>query len=80
MAHNESSANRKIHNTKCPFKETAVILLQQLNSTPESSKTNRNKPIQEEQKAGNSQTQGKNQPNRNKENNTKNQQNQNLVL
>jgi hypothetical protein len=46
----------------------------------ESSRTKRSKLTQEDQKAGNCQTQGLNQPDRNKENNTKNQQNQKLVL
>jgi hypothetical protein len=80
MEHNESSAKRKVYGMKCPGKETGEILYKQLNSTPESSRTKRSKLTQEEVKAGNSQTPGQNQPNRNKEKNTENQQNQKLIL
>ena len=61
------------------YKEIGEILYQQLNSTPEISRTKVRKHTQE-QMAGNSQIKGGNQPIRNKENNTKNQQNQELIL
>ena len=37
MGHNESSAKRKVHSTKCPFKENGESTYWTLNSTPESS-------------------------------------------
>ena len=80
MGYNKSSPKRKVHCTKSPGKEIGEILHQQINRTPENSGTKRSKFTQEKQKAGNNQTQGLNQPNRNKENNTKNQQNQKLIL
>jgi hypothetical protein len=39
MKHTDSSAKRKIHNTKCLHKEIGGILYWQLYSTPESSRT-----------------------------------------
>ena len=71
---------RKNHNTKCPGEETGENIHQELNSTPERSRTERSKHIKEKQTSGNSQTQCQNQPNRNKENNTKNQKKQKLFL
>ena len=61
-------------------KKIEEILYQQLNSTSKSSRTKRSKHIQEEQMAGNNQTQGPNKPNRSKKNYTKNQQKQDLIL
>ena len=37
MGHYESSAKRKVHSTKCPFKETGESTYWSLNSTPENS-------------------------------------------
>ena len=37
MGHNESSAKKKVHSTKCPIKENGEITHWRLNSTPESS-------------------------------------------
>ena len=68
MGHNENRSRREIHSTKCPGKETGEILHQQVNSTLEISRTKRSKHIQEESR--NSQTQGKNQPNRDKKKDT----------
>jgi hypothetical protein len=64
MGHNASSVKRKIHSTKYLYIEIGEIPYKQLNSTPESSRTERIKHTQEVLK----------------ENNTKNQQNQELVL
>jgi hypothetical protein len=50
------------------------------NLTEQSSRTEGSKFTQEKWKAGNSQSQGQNQPNRNIGKNTKNQQNQKLIL
>ena len=37
MGHNESSAKRKVHSTKCPIKENGKRTYWRLNNTPESS-------------------------------------------
>ena len=37
MGHNESSAKRKVHSTKCPIKENGESTHWRLNSTPERS-------------------------------------------
>ena len=71
--HNESSAKRKVHSTKCPTNETGDILYYQISRTPESYRTKGSKHTQAEWKARKSQTQGQNQPKTNKENNIKNQ-------
>ena len=58
MGHNENSAKRKVHRTKCPVKKPERSYTNNLNSTPEISRTKRSKRTQEEQNAGKSQTQG----------------------
>ena len=58
MKHNESSVKRKIHSTKCLHKEIGAIPKKQLNSKPESSRTERSKPTLREYTAGNSQNHG----------------------
>jgi hypothetical protein len=54
MGHNESSAKKKIYNTKCSGKEIVEILHKQLNSKLENSTTKRSKFTQEEYTAGHS--------------------------
>jgi hypothetical protein len=48
MEHNESSAKRKTHSSKCLQKETGQRIHQQLDSIPESSRIKRSKFTQEE--------------------------------
>jgi hypothetical protein len=48
MGHNENSAKRKSHRTKCSDKETGEILHYEVNSTPESYRTKGYKHTQEE--------------------------------
>lgn len=58
MGHNESRAKRKVHSTKCLTEEIGEISCYQLNSPPESFRTKRSKHTEEEQTAGNNQTEG----------------------
>jgi hypothetical protein len=58
MGHNECNGKRKTHSSKCLQKETEESLHQQLDSTPESSRTKRSKYTQEEHIAGMNLTQG----------------------
>jgi hypothetical protein len=48
MGHNENSAKRKTHGSECLLEETEESIPQQLNSTPENSRTRRSKHTQEE--------------------------------
>lgn len=52
MKHNESGPKTKVHNTK----EIEVISYQQFNNAPKISKTKRGNHTQEDQMAGNNQT------------------------
>jgi hypothetical protein len=44
MQYNESSVKREIHSTKCLLKEVGEIPYKELDSTPESFRTERSKP------------------------------------
>jgi len=79
MGYNEQSAKRKTHTCEFLQNVTGEIIYQQLDSTPESSRTKRSKYILE---SGRQETIkfSRNQPRRNKKNYTKNQKNQELVL
>jgi hypothetical protein len=58
MGHNESIPKRKNHSSECLQKETRESIYWQLDSTLKNSKTKGSKFIQEEEMAGNNQTQG----------------------
>jgi hypothetical protein len=58
MGHNKSSVKRKSHAIKCLHKGIGDISYWQFKSARESSRTIRTEYTQEEQTAGNNQTQG----------------------
>ena len=80
MGHNESISKRKTHSSEGLQNETRESIHLQLENTPKSTRTKGNKLTQEEQMAGNNQTQGQNQPSGKKKNYSKNQPNEELVL
>ena len=49
MGHNESSAKRKVHSTKCLHKEISEISYWKLSNTPKNSRAKRNKHTQEQE-------------------------------